>query len=171
MARKQQMKKEDSQNIENQNTRTIKAFFQAFMSKNPAQLTKFLADDATYEIPGPISSVFTKSIKGKKAIHEFTKKLQQTKNEFIHNASIKPKFTVAKNLAIVEWTMSGIDKLEKKSFSSSGLHKIQFDSDGKIKSIRIFINAPLSPQVHALDEDRLLVSDQGKLALMAWAVV
>jgi len=121
--------------------------------------------------PGPSSSVYTQHIRGKKNIHQFYVKREKTRREFIKTTSVTPKFIAAKNYVIAEWSVQGYEVFTNIKFTTRGTNHFTLDNDGKIKRVSIFINTPLSPMVKSLDEDRLLVADQGKLALMAWSVV
>lgn len=157
--------------VEQRNLKIVKSYLKAFGEGKPATMSKYLADDALFEIPGPKSSAYSQHIRGKKNIYQFYVRREKTRSKFISTTRVIPRFTVSKNNVIAEWIVEGVDKIEKREFSSSGTNHFVLGNDGKIKSVRIFINAPLSPMVKSLDEDRLLVSDQGRLALMAWSVV
>ena len=156
--------------IGERNLKIVKAYLKAFGQGIPSEMSEYLADDAIFEIPGPEYSAYTKHIVGKKNIHEFYVKRQKTREKFIAHTSVTPNFIVGENSIIAEWTVQGTTTKNSK-FESKGTNHFVLNNEGKITSVKIFVNAPLSPDVKSLAEDRLLVADQGRLALMAWAVV
>ena len=46
------------------------------------------------------------------------------------------------------------------TFRASGTNHFILDDDGKITSVRIYVNVPLDDSVNSLVDDRLVVSDQ-----------
>ncbi|AIC15535.1 nuclear transport factor 2 family protein [Nitrososphaera viennensis] len=159
-----------SRNEEARNLSVVKQYLKAFGSGNPDEMANHLAENAVFEIPGPKNSAYSKHIVGKRSIHEFYAKRQETRGKFIKSTAVKPRFITGKNAVIAEWTVSGYTR-DGEKFESRGTNHFTLNREGKIKKVSIFINAPLSSDVRSLAERRLMVSDQGQLALMAWSVV
>jgi ketosteroid isomerase-like protein len=155
---------------EDRNLRNVKEYLRAFGSGDADVMASHLAENAVFDIPGPKYSAYSKRIRGKSNIREFYVRRQETREKFIKSTSVQPRFITGKNAVIAEWTVKGLTR-EGEKFESRGTNHFVLDKEGKITRVSIFINAPLSSDVKSLAEKRLMVSDQGQLALMAWSVV